>query len=127
MGNERRALRRIDRLMWVVAAAGAIGFTTWRGWMGGAGWLIGAAISAVNFRWIKQLAQALGGAEAKPRKALFLGMRWILLGGFLYVILKFTAISMPAALAGLFVSVTAAMLEIVFEIVMYARTGTLDH
>jgi len=127
MGNERKALGRIGTFMWAVTAGGAVGFAVWRGWTGCAGWLIGAAVSAMNFRWLKQMAQGLGTAEAKPRKAVILGMRWILLGGGLYVILKFTAISVPGALAGLFVSAAAVMLEILFEVVMYARTGTLDH
>ena len=53
-------------------------------------------------------------------------MRYILLGGGAYVILKYSAISLPAALAGLFVSVAAVIAEILFELA-YARNGTVDH
>jgi len=73
------------------------------------------------------MADGLGRESAKPRKAVFLGMRYLLLGGILYVILKFTAISVPAALAGLFLLVAAVLLEILFELVMYARNGIVDH
>jgi hypothetical protein len=127
MANERRALVRIGKLMWVIAAGGAIGLTVWRGWTWSAGWLIGSALSALNFRWMKQMADGLGREGAKPSKAVFLGMRYLLLGGGLYVILKFTSISVPAALAGLFLLVAAVLLEILFELVMYARNGIVDH
>jgi hypothetical protein len=98
----------------------------WRGSSWGAGWLIGTAVSALNFRWLKQLTDAIGGETAKPRKAVFLGMRYVLLGAGLYVILKYSAISLPAALAGLFVAVAAVIAEILFELA-YARNGTVDH
>src|ERR1019366_7830493 len=94
------------------------------GW--GAGWVIGPVVSALNFRWLKQLVLAIGGEAAKPRQAVFLGMRYVLLGGGAYVILKFSAISLPAALSGLFVSVAAVIVEIILELA-YARNGTVDH
>ena len=121
-----RAVARIWKLTWVIAAAGAVALTAWRGWMWGLGWAIGSAVSALNFRWLKQLVVAIGGEAAKPRKAVFLGMRYVLLGGGLYVILRFSGISLPAALSGLFVSVAAVIVEILFELA-YARNGTLDH
>ena len=108
------------------APAGAIALLAWRGWSWGAGWAIGTAVSALNFRWLKQLTEAIGGQAAKPRKAVFLGMRYVLLGGGAYVILKYSAISLPAALSGLFVSVAAVILEILLELA-YARNGTVDH
>jgi hypothetical protein len=70
--------------------------------------------------------EAIGGEAVKSRKAVFLGMRYVLLGGGAYVILKFSAISLPAALSGLFVSVAAVIIEILLELA-YARNGTVDH
>jgi hypothetical protein len=121
-----RGTARIWKAMWVVAAGGAIALLVWRGWTWGAGWLIGSAVSALNFRWLKQLTDTLGESTAKPRTAVFLGMRYLLLGGGAYVILKYSPISVPAALAGLFVSVAAVVIEILFELA-YARNGTVDH
>src|SRR5260370_10783268 len=109
MGMDR-AVARMWKLMWAMAAGGAIVFLAWRGWQWGVGWILGTAVSALNFRWLKQLTEAIGGEAAKPRKAVFLGMRYLLLGGSAYVILKYSAISLPAALSGLFVSVAAVAL-----------------
>jgi hypothetical protein len=125
MGSER-AVARIVRLIWALAAAGAIGFGVRRGWTGSAGWLVGAAISALNFRWLRKLTEALGSEDAKPRNAVFLGLRWVLIGAALYVIFKYSAISLLAALAGLFVAVVAVILEILNELA-YARNGIVDH
>ena len=121
-----RAVARIWKLIWAIGAAGAVALVAWRGWWWGAGWAIGTAVSALNFRWLKQLVLAIGEETAKPRKAVFLGMRYVLLGGGAYVILRFSAISLPAALSGLFVSVAAVIVEIILELA-YARNGTVDH
>jgi hypothetical protein len=121
-----RAVARIWNLIWAIGAAGAVALVAWRGWWWGAGWVIGTAVSALNFRWLKQLVLAIGGEAAKPRKAVFLGMRYVLLGGGAYVILRFSAISLPAALSGLFVSVAAVIVEIILELA-YARNGTVDY
>jgi hypothetical protein len=121
-----RAIGRIWRVMWGVAAGGAIALLVWRGWRWSAGWLLGSTVSALNFRWLKQLTGHLGGEGGRPHKAVFLGMRYLLLGGGAYVILKYSAISLPAGLAGLFVSVAAVIVEILFELV-YARNGTVDY
>jgi hypothetical protein len=121
-----RAVARIWKLIWAIGATGAVVMVAWRGWWWGAGWVIGTTVSALNFRWLKQLVFAIGGEAPKPRKAIFLGMRYVLLGGGAYVILRFSKISLPAALSGLFVSVAAVIVEILLELA-YARNGTVDH
>ena len=121
-----RAVARIWKLIWAIGAVGTVGLVAWRGWWWGAGWVIGTSVSALNFRWLTQLVLAIGAEAAKPRKAVFLGMRYVLLGGGAYVILKFSAISLPAALSGLFVSVAAVIVEIILELA-YARNGTVDY
>ena len=109
-----------------LAAGGTAILFVWRGWTWAAGWLLGSAASFLNYRFIKRVAFSTGAADAKPRGAVALGMRYVLLGGGAYVILKYTAISMPAALSGLFIVVVAVILEILIELV-YARNGTVDH
>jgi hypothetical protein len=115
-----RGVDRIHKAMWAIGAGGAIGALAWRGWTWGAGFALGAAASWLNFRWWKQLVDALGGARPKRRTGVFLGVRYLLLGGGAYAILRLTSISLPALLAGLFVSAAAVIVEILFELI-YAR------
>jgi hypothetical protein len=114
------ATARIIKLMAWLAAIGAIALLVWRGWAWAAGWALGCTASILNFHWLRKVTGSLGTAEPKDRKAVLLGLRYLLLGGGGYVILKYTAISLPAALAGLFVPVAAVLIEILIELV-YAR------
>lgn len=114
------ALARMLRGMMLLGAAGTLLLLLFRGWTWGAGFAIGSAVSWLNFRWLKQIAEALGGKRPRARLALFLGLRYLLLSCGAYVIVRFTSISLPAALAGLFVSVAAVIVEILFQLV-YAR------
>jgi hypothetical protein len=117
-----RALDRIWKVTFALAAGGAIAAFAWGGWPWSAGFLLGAAASAINFRWIKQVVDALGGTRpTRTRVAVLAGLRYLLLGGGAYVILKYSSISISAALMGLFVCVAAVIIEIVIELV-YART-----
>jgi hypothetical protein len=115
-----RATERMHKAIAALTVAGAIAFFIWRGWSWSAGWLLGCAASTLNFYWLRRVTEALGGGEGTPRKAVLLGLRYLLLGGGAYVILKYTAISLPAALAGLFVPAGAVVIEILIEL-MYAR------
>ena len=47
---------------------------------------------------------------------IFLGLRYLILGGGAYVILRYSQISLTAVLAGLFVSIAAVIVEILFEL-----------
>jgi hypothetical protein len=120
-----RALARIQSLILFVGGAGVIVTAIYGGWRWAVGFVLGAVASYVNFRWLKQLVNSLGEAAAgKPpraRVAVMLGLRYLLLAAGGYVILNFSALSLAAALMGLFVPVAAVVLEILFELV-YART-----
>ena len=121
-----RAYGRIVRNFWALAIGGAGAAFVFRGWTWSAGFALGTAISGINFLWWKRITEALGSPPPRARWAVILGLRYLLLAGGAYVILRFTPISVPAALAGLFVAVAAVILEILAELV-YARNGTLDH
>ncbi|MEO7654038.1 MAG: hypothetical protein ABIZ80_26565, partial [Bryobacteraceae bacterium] len=76
--------------------------------------------------WMKKLVNALGEQREgepppPPVSAVFLGMRYLLLGGGAYAILMFSTFSLTGVLAGLFVPAAAVILEILFELV-YAGT-----
>jgi hypothetical protein len=115
-----RAMDRMGKAMFAMAAGGAIALQVWRGWQWSAGWLLGCAASTFNYRWLRRVIFAAGTGQAKQHKAVLLGLRYLLLGAGAYVILKYTAISLPAALAGLFIPAAAVIVEIVIQLV-YAR------
>src|SRR5689334_20597999 len=115
--SPERGLERIEKLMFALAGGGAIALLPWRGWAWSVGWILGCTASMLNFHWLRRVTDSLGGGAGKDRKAVLLGLRYLLLGGGAYVILRFTAISLPAALAGLFVPVAAVIIEILIELV----------
>ena len=121
-----RAIGRIHRWMIVLGAAGILFCFAWQGWRWAGGFALGAAASWLNFRWLQKLVDALGGAAArrppKKRVAVFLGLRYLLLGLGGYVILNYSGLSLAATLGGLFVSAAAVILEILFQLVFYAGT-----
>ncbi len=121
-----RAVARIHRWMIVLGAAGCVFLFAWRDWRWAGGFALGAGASWLNFRWLKKLVDSLGEAAAKrpPKKrvAVFLGLRYLLLGLGGYVILNYSDLSLAATLAGLFVSAAAVILEILFQLVFYAGT-----
>ncbi len=124
MSDERffeRALERIAKVAFAIAAGGVIGVTVWKGWTWGAGFAIGAVASWLNFRLLKQIVDALGRTRpVRKRLVMMAGLRYALLGGGAYVILHYSPVSVTAALLGLFVAVAAVIVEICFELA-YAR------
>jgi len=120
-----RAVGRILRLTLILTVGGAAVYLVIAGWRGGCGFLLGGLVSYLNFHWLKRTVYALGEAAAgKPpraRLAVLLGLRYLLLGLGEYAILKFSEISLTAALVGLFVPTAAVILEILIELI-YART-----
>jgi len=120
-----RALARIQFLMWFLGGTGVLVAAFYGGWRWAGGYLLGAIASYANFRWLKQMVSALSGAAAAKspgtRFAVIFGLRYLLLGIGGYAILSFSTLSLTAAFVGLFVSVVAVILEILYEL-MYART-----
>ena len=120
-----RAIGRIFRLTLALTAGGAAVYFAIGGWRGALGFLLGGMVSYLNFRWLKRTVYALGeAAGAKPpraRVAVLLGLRYLLLGGAAYAILRFSEISLTAAMVGLFAPAAAVILEILIELI-YART-----
>lgn len=116
-----RALARIYRAMWWLAALGAAVVLAWRGWPWCLGFLAGAGIAMISFRWIHKVADSLGPG-GKPRKAtaVFLGLRYLLFGTLGYVIVNFFGVAITSILLGLLVPVAAILAEIAYEII-YAR------
>jgi hypothetical protein len=120
------AERRIEYLTLAVGAAASLAVLILAGGRAGASLAAGAAVSWVNFRWMKQgisalvpLATAQEGAE-KPRVPSgvyfkFIG-RYALLLIVAYVILSRLRLPVVYLIAGLFTVVAAVLLELIFEL-----------
>ncbi len=116
-----RALVRIQLLIAFLSGAGTLATMVYGGWRWALGFIVGAAAGYLNFRWLKKLVDSLGeaagGKPPRARVAVFLGLRYLVLGAGGYVILNFSALSLAAAAVGLFVPVAAVILEILFELI----------
>jgi hypothetical protein len=112
------AAARIARFMAAIAAIGTVvAFGTW-GWRAGAGFLVGSGISALSFHWITGLVKSL--ADGHCRGTMILASRYLILAAAAYAIVRFSPISIVAAMAGIFVFTAAVFIEVALEIV-YAR------
>jgi len=121
-----RAAARMIVFMAVMSIAGVLVLLAWQGWRWGLGFALGAVASWLNFRWLKKLVDSLGQAAAgkrlKNRAAVLLGLRYVLLAAGGYAILRFSEISLTAALVGLFVSAAAVIIEILYQLIAYGST-----
>jgi hypothetical protein len=115
-----RAANRVARIMAALAILGVVLAVALRGWQWGAGFFLGSLISGLNFHWLRRLVDSLGGDRPRRHGRVFLTLRYLLLGGAAYVIVRYSSVSLPAVFAGIFVLIAAIMIEAVIEIV-YAR------
>jgi len=117
------ALARITRIAMVLGLAGTLVALTARGWRNGAGFAIGAAISLINFYWWKSLAGALGSSGERPLRgtAIVMVLRYGAVGAALYAIVNVLGITLAGVLAGLFVSVAAILIEILYELLFLRK------
>ncbi len=86
------------------------------------GFLVGAAASYLNFRWLRQMVAGFGAAtRIRKRHAVLFGLRYLIFGAAVYVIVRFFQISAVAALVGFLTAVGAVIFEILYEL-MHAGT-----
>jgi ATP synthase I chain len=119
--NYEQALQRMTRIAAATGVAGVLIVVIWRGPREAAGFLIGAILSMLNFRWWVGIANALGPSGRPPVRAaaMVLFLRYFLIAGAVYAIVKLLEIKVAAVLAGLFVAVAAVLIEILYELVSY--------
>jgi ATP synthase I chain len=118
-----RASGRIEKWIAILTFAGALACLFLRGVEWAGGFLAGAAVSYLNFRWLKKLVNAMGreSGHCGTRSAVLLGGRYLLLGIAGYAIVSFSTLSLAAGFLGLFVPVAAVIVEILYELI-YAGT-----
>lgn len=114
-----RALRRIDRIAIGVAVIFTVGVFVVRGGREAVGCAIGAVLSLLNLLLWKRAAGAVTGGDERTSSssAALFALRYLLLGGIVFVIIKYFEVSFLAVLAGLLVSVAAIILEILYELI----------
>ncbi len=121
-----QAFRRIYIGMAVIGGAGTLVLLFWQGWRWGLGFACGAAVSALNFHWLKGAVDVLVAKfvapspdtrHPKPAAAVArFVLRYGLLGLAAYAIFATSLVSVNGFLAGLFVFVAAVMVEMIVQL-----------
>lgn len=124
------ALDRIRRITIVLGIASSIAIFALYGPGMGTGFVIGCAISYVNFHWLKKAVNALADRVTQSGhagSASGMVVRFMLRYGFIaigcYVILMSSKSSVYGLLGGLFLSVAAILCEAVYEVAVALRRG----
>jgi hypothetical protein len=108
--------RRILRISLVLGAAGTIAMLAALGVRDGLGFLIGAGLSYLSFRSWVRLAETIGISGERPAtgSAVFLALRYVLIGVAIYVIIEGLGSTPGALIVGLLVSFAALALELLW-------------
>jgi len=118
-----RALSRIKYLTLAVGLFGTVAILVTRGRAAAAGFLAGSGISYVNFELLSGLAHVMGGSAPKARGwGVLIALRYAIVGTAVYVIVRVLGITPVAVLAGLLAAFAAVILEILYELILHART-----
>ncbi len=118
-----RALTRIKYLTIAVGLVGTAAMLLARGRGAAAGFLAGAGLSYVNFELLSGLAFVMGGSGSKARGwAVLIALRYAIVGVAAYVIVRILGITLVAVLVGLLAAFAAVILEILYELILHART-----
>ena len=84
-----------------------------------------SALHALGYRFRLHRRDLPGNPDIvlpKHRTAIMLGLRYLLLAAAGYAILRYSEISLTAALVGLFVPAAAVVIEILYQLVVYGST-----
>ena len=124
------SLRRIERLIPLLAAAVSAVLAARGRWPAGVGFLVGAAIAYVNFRWLKSTVSALADAvtqngehASRPSVVLRFLTRFVLIALAAYGIFVSYPVSFQGFLGGLFVPVLAIFVEAGYVVFVSLRRG----
>jgi hypothetical protein len=107
---------RIRRLTLILGVGGAVAIWGARGPKEAASFLVGALLSLASFHSWMNLAESLDGSGKRPIGAsvAFLALRYVLIGGAVYVIVKFLGIAPVAMIVGLLASFAAVVVELLY-------------
>lgn len=112
-------VRRVAWIMFALTAFGAAGGALWAGRKGLAGFLAGAGVSWASFvllhRLTRDIESAASGHRTGAAAVVLHSLRYLILGGAIYVIVRVYGVFVPALALGLLVAVAAATLEALYE------------
>ena len=112
----QRTIQRVVRLIIVIGLLGSIAAAILKGPRFGAGFLLGASLSLASFwRW-KKVVDAIGG-NARRRSVWIWLLRFALLIGAAYVIVKYLEVPPAAVFIGLLVSAAAVIVSMIYELI----------
>jgi hypothetical protein len=113
-----QALRRVLRFAIILAVTGTTAALMAYDVRTATGFMLGAALSILNFRGLSMLVNVIGGA-AKPGAlaAVLIALRYLLIGCAIYVIVRFLGVTPAAVVWGLLAAFAAVILEILYEFI----------
>jgi len=110
---------RIRRLTVILGLIGAAIAFAAGGVASAAGFLVGAAISLASLHsWIRFAEMLDPDAKSRPGRgsAAFLALRYVLIAGALYVIIKYLRFTAAAMIIGLLVSFAAVVIDLLYGV-----------
>jgi hypothetical protein len=118
-----QAVERIQKFMLVIGAAALVTAFVYVGWRIGIGFALGAAISYLNFHWLKKVVAGIAdltissGTAASGRGVVhrFL-LRYFLMALVAFAILTVSRESLYGLFAGLFLPVAAILCECAYDV-----------
>jgi hypothetical protein len=114
------ALTRLSRVSVMLALTAVVVMTFLEGWRGALGAAGGALFSLGSLHRWKRVADALG-SSSKTRLRIVVLLSYALLSASVFVIIRYFGVSAWSVVAGLFVSMAAVIVEIVYELLTNAK------
>jgi hypothetical protein len=107
---------KVLRITLVLGLIGTIAVLAKYGVRDAAGFLVGAGLSYLSFRSWMRLAETVGASGTRPAtgSAVFLALRYALVGVAIYVIVRVLGSDPAALIVGLLVSFAALALELLW-------------
>ena len=108
--------QRVLRISLVLGAIGTLSVLAWHGVRDALGFLVGAGLSYLSFQSWVRLAETIGVSGKRPAtgSAIFLALRYVLIGVAIYAIIEGLGSSPGALIVGLLVSFVALALELLW-------------
>ncbi len=111
--------KRVLRLTVALGGVGAAAVLAKYGWRDALGFAVGAGLSYLSFRSWGKLAETVGASGKAPAmgSAVFLTLRYVLIGVAIYAIIEGLGTTPGALIVGLLVSFVALTLELLWSAV----------